>query len=325
MKSEAMMNKQTKQWMGLIALSAWVSLISLRSLAVDSINGFEIAETTIACEDCVDWKVVGACFWLKCTLFSCKVKESPKIHQYNPDLLVATHTSPHSPIHDLENINPVESANLTNRDERSNPNDLETYVDFKHAEVLGNPAVLFFQALASTDWFCAPGVDIPYFPYYLSGVDKPWRNPDIENLFPQSWLGLPKISTNLPLGYWASVYPRCGWGTHPYDAINAAVAAHRAAAITTSQLAPHVYIRPNTNCGNRCWGPATVTQGNRKNHQFQMLFPKKSTSGMVMGGSARWANGKNAKLDEGYVWSLWRPYKCCKKKGQFFLFSIDWE
>ena len=25
-----------------------------------------------------------------------------------------------------------------------------------------------------------------------------------------------------------------------------------------------------------------------------------------------------------YVWNLWRPYKCCQRRGQVFLFSIDW-
>jgi hypothetical protein len=54
-----------------------------------------------------------------------------------------------------------------------------------------------------------------------------------------------------------------------------------------------------------------------------MVFPVVEDKGMVMGGSATWANGKNKTLDEGYVWSLWRPYKCCKSKGQFFIGSVD--
>jgi len=31
-------------------------------------------------------------------------------------------------------------------------------------------------------------------------------------------------------------------------------------------------------------------------------------------------------VDKGgdYVWNLWRPYKCCQRRGQFFLFDIDW-
>lgn len=25
-----------------------------------------------------------------------------------------------------------------------------------------------------------------------------------------------------------------------------------------------------------------------------------------------------------YAWALWRPYKCCKRRSQTFLYSIDW-
>ena len=25
-----------------------------------------------------------------------------------------------------------------------------------------------------------------------------------------------------------------------------------------------------------------------------------------------------------YVWTLWRPYQCCRRRGQVFLYSIDW-
>ncbi len=25
-----------------------------------------------------------------------------------------------------------------------------------------------------------------------------------------------------------------------------------------------------------------------------------------------------------YAWNLWRPYQCCEKEGQFFLFDINW-
>jgi integrating conjugative element protein (TIGR03756 family) len=289
--------------------------------SVGTIDTASIVEKTIACEDCVDWKVVGICFWLKCSLFSCKVKESPKIFQFNPDLLVTTYTSSDSPLKDVS-LNSVKTANLTNKDHA--PSELETYVDFKNAMVLGNPSVVVFNALSSSEWFCASGVEVPYFPYFLSEFDKSWRDPGLENFFPQAIFGFPKIKTNVPLGYWAPVYPRCGWGAHPYDAINGAVAAHRAAAITTSNLAPHIYLQPSTDCGNRCWGPSTVTEGNINNHKFQMIFPKAETKGRVMGGSAKWANGKNVNSDEGYAWSLWRPYRCCKQKGQVFLFSVDW-
>jgi integrating conjugative element protein (TIGR03756 family) len=298
-----------------------IGFLSPPARAVDFISSVAIVEKTVGCTDCMDWKFVGMCFWLKCKLFDCDIEESPKISQFVPDLVVATHTSKDSPLGDVKSLNPVKNANLTNKLQQAE--DLETNVDFKHAEVLGNPAALVFNALASSDWFCASGVKVPYFPYFLSGLDKSWRDSGVEHFFPQSILGFPKIKTNWPLGYWAPVYPRCGWGLHPYDAINGAVAAHRAAVITTSALAPHIYIQAGTDCGSRCWGPSTVTEGNIRNHKFQMLFPKTANRGMVMGGDASWANGKNVDGEEGYAWTLWRPYTCCKRKGSF-LFSVDW-
>lgn len=292
---------------------------------VATIDTATIVEKTLACVDCPDWKIVGVCFWLRCSLWDCEVKESPKIHQNLPDLVVATHTTSTSPLVDSLTINNVNAANLTNKDE--SPFELETYVDYKHAEVLGNPAVVFFNALheADDEYFCKSGVQVPYFPYFLSGLDSAWSDPDVE-VFLGSIFGIiraPKITTNWPLGYWANVYPRCGWGSHPYDAINGAVAAHRAAAVTTSNFAPHIYIQPSTDCGNRCWPPKPVEENNANNHQFQMIFPDAATNSRVMGGSATWANGKNINGDEGYAWTLWRPYECCKKKGSF-LFSVDW-
>ena len=36
-----------------------------------------------------------------------------------------------------------------------------------------------------------------------------------------------------------------------------------------------------------------------------------------------WGGGR---VDSGgdYAWNLWRPYKCCQRRGQIFLTSIDW-
>ena len=36
-----------------------------------------------------------------------------------------------------------------------------------------------------------------------------------------------------------------------------------------------------------------------------------------------WSGGR---VDAGgdYAWNLWRPYECCARRGQTFLFSLDW-
>jgi integrating conjugative element protein (TIGR03756 family) len=300
------------------------SSISYRTYAdVGTINAGEVVNNTLECVgDCLDWKLVGICFWLECHLFDCEVNESPKVSHYIPDFLVSAYTTNHTPIAEYDGVNTGATANLTQS--HSDDRQYDGPLDFKNAEVLGNPTALIFNQLADdSDYFCHSVVDVPYFPYFLSGIDTFWRSPSIEHFYPQAILGYPKIETNWPLGYWAQVYPLCGWGSHPYDAINAAVAAHRAAAIVTGN-GVHVYMPPGSSCGNRCWAPGEIKEGKLSTHKFQMVFPVVADTGMVMGGAATWANGKNKNLDEGYAWSLWRPYTCCHKKGQLFLFSIDW-
>lgn len=312
------MTKQ-KKYLLLCVVSA---LVSSGAYALDKIEALEIVETTTACGDnCIEWQLKGLCFWLKCSWFDCNIEESPKVRHYIPDLLVSTYTTD-SPIDDVDVLNAnTHIANLVQA-ERGH-SELETYIDYKHAEVVGNPAVVGFNTLAdSSDFFCWSVVKVPYFPYFLSGNDPFWSSPSLEHFYPQAILGLPKIKTNIPLGYWAPVYPRCGWGAHPYDAINAAVAAHRAASIVTGSLSAHIYISPGSNCGKKCWPPQPVVENNLSNHKFQMVFPIAADSGMVMGGSATWANGKNKNLNEQYAWTLWRPYTCCHKKGAFIT-SID--
>ena len=308
-----------------LSLSLLGALKVSTSFATGQIDAFEVVDRTMSCGtggmDCMDWQLKGVCFWLRCTFFSCSVKESPKVFHYIPDLLVSTYTT-ESPIDMSTGVNPTSNGNLT-QDEKGK-GELETYLDYKHAEVLGNPTALLFNSMAQSDYFCQSVVQVPYMQYFLSGVDPFWNSPSVEHYYPQAILGFPKIKTNFPLGYWAQIYPLCGWGSHPYDAINAAVDAHRAAVIVTSPGVPHVYQPVGRSCGNRCWPPGQVQEGQLSTHKFQMIYPKTAHSGMVMGGSASWANGKNEKLNEQYAWSLWRPYTCCHRKGQVFLFSIDW-
>ncbi len=59
-----------------------------------------------------------------------------------------------------------------------------------------------------------------------------------------------------------------------------------------------------------------------------MLLPKAESSCAVFGTNDLasvngWGGGR---VDAGgdYAWNLWRPYQCCERKGQFFLFDINW-
>ena len=58
-----------------------------------------------------------------------------------------------------------------------------------------------------------------------------------------------------------------------------------------------------------------------------MLLPREERSCQVFGTSDiaatnSWGGGRVA-ADGDYAWNLWRPYQCCRRAGQTFLYSID--
>ena len=48
----------------------------------------EIAASALS-PDCVNYRVVGLCYWLYCTPFGCTVRTSVKVSHFRPDLVVA--------------------------------------------------------------------------------------------------------------------------------------------------------------------------------------------------------------------------------------------
>ncbi|MBU5233578.1 TraU family protein, partial [Vibrio cholerae] len=41
---------------------------------------------------CLEYRVVGICFWLLCTPFGCTVKTSPKVRHFIPELVVSSYS-----------------------------------------------------------------------------------------------------------------------------------------------------------------------------------------------------------------------------------------
>lgn len=299
-------------------------------------NGFhKISSTalgtrTLACTDCLDWKLIGECNWLKCAGIYCSLQVSPKVSHYIPDLIVTTYSS-QFPIKDMEDIFPFLK---TVPGSMARTLVKEDYLTFKHATVFGNPGLLGYKALnAAGGWMCESVIKAPWVPHFQSESDPNWGSSWIEGLYPQSLLGFPRIDSMIPnLTYWGQVYPRCGWVVHPYDAITGAVMAHRAAEIVTGAPSLHVAVPAGDDCGEKCWAPPAMEANKIKTHKFQSLFPIYEKTARPFGGDAAdWASaqiggrpGRNKFNEQAYVYALWRPYKCCEKKGQKYLGSIDW-
>lgn len=282
----------------------------------------DIVEAAMSCDDCFNYEVLGICFWLKCSLIECDVEESPRVGHYIPDFVIESYSAK-GEWDEMRDVNPAVNG-VIHQTESSR--DQATALSFKNVDIISHPALPFYNALGDSEYFCQSMIDVPFVPYYLSAYDPAWNEPDIEQLFPQSILGWPvfKTGVGIPIladGYWAPLYPRCGWGANPRTAINAAVAAHRAAEFVTRVGQPHVYMPAVGNCENKCWAPDPVTVNETHDNRYQMLAPDTESSTRVFKGSVSWANGKTT-VRESYAWALWRYYACCDKKGAY-LGNVD--
>ena len=64
---------------------------------------------------------------------------------------------------------------------------------------------------------------------------------------------------------------------------------------------------------------------------WQMISPKKDGSCYVFDDIAEseppvgdtWSTGRWSDNQSSSVYTVWRPYECCKKKGQTYLFSVE--
>ncbi len=324
-----MKNKSVHFLLMLILLSPTLS-VGQSLVPTKKLQTADIAESTVKCGDeCIDWKIVGVCFWLKCSLFSCSVKESVRYSHFIPDLVVVSYSGVDSPWEDTMNWNDSPDGTMS---QSESLDDQDTFLNFKNVDIISQPALPAWNALGDQEYFCNSQLSMPMRPYFLSDLDPNWIDPGIEQIYPQSILGWPTIKANdvkflpgLLDPYWAPVYPRCGWSAHPLDPVNGAVAAFRASHILTNRASLHVHIPPTGDCGNRCWPPGAVKENSSTENKFQLIFPDLEDTAKMLGGSAsKLSNGRNT-VQQAYAWNLWRRYRCCDKKGQIFITHVSWE
>ena len=77
--------------------------------------------------------------------------------------------------------------------------------------------------------------------------------------------------------------------------------------------------------GQKVWPPPPLQVNNAKTGVWQMLAPTQDSECAVFGKAdliRSWAAGRGSS-DERYAFALWRPYKCCQKRGQVYITSID--
>ncbi len=288
---------------------------------------------------------VGICLWLRCSFFGCTVATSLKIAHYNPDLVVSAYNelggNPWLEIRAtlglaqkvavqgiLGSLLPVPIDSAGNRTEGSFDQDHRNLV-FREVDAIGHPMAVLNDLLPDMGLLCESQAT-PFFPYFQSGLDAlAWRQEVPEMFYPASLIpGLREIGS-WPLQTWGGLYPRTGWTSQPEEPKAAAIVAQRAGDIVTRTGQPHLYFPlsgPDT-LAQKVWPPGPLLEKDASTGTWQMLSPVADTSCDVFGvndltDTTGWSGGR---LDtEGdYVWSLWRPYKCCSRAGELFLADID--
>ena len=304
-----------------------------------------ITQTTTAALSCMQWMPTGICFWLRCSWSSCSVQTSVKVGHYNPDLVVSTYNelggNPWAEIRSilglaqktvatglLGSLLPVPIESAGNRTEGSSERDHKNLV-YRETDAVGHPLSTLSGLVAGTGYLC-PSQTTAFFPYFQSGLDAlSWRQEVPEIFYPASFIpGLRELGS-WPLQTWGGVYPRTGWTTQAEEPKAAALNAQRAGDIVTRTGQPHVYVPVTGSSGSmKVWPPGPLVEKDRTTGTWQMLVPKPESSCNVFGTNdltslTGWGGGRVDSAGD-YVWNLWRPYQCCARRGQWFLYSINW-
>ena len=306
-----------------------------------------IAKTTAATLSCVRWMPVGMCFWLHCSLSGCSVRTSVKVAHYQPDLVVSVYNelggNPWAEIRAtlgiaqraaveglLGTLLPVPIGSGGNRTEGSADAREHRNLIFREADAIGHPLGSLSGMISGVGLVCNSQAT-SLQPYFQSGLDAlSWRQETPEIFYPASWApGLREIGS-WPLQTWGSVHPRTGWTTQAEEPKAAAIIAQRVGDIVTRRGQPHIYLPLDGGSarGQRVWPAGALREKDPATGTWQMLAPRTDTGCAVFGTNdlaspTGWGGGR---VDGGgdYVWNLWRPYQCCARRGQQFLFDVNW-
>jgi integrating conjugative element protein (TIGR03756 family) len=297
-------------------LALGLLLASSPGMALDSGN----LTASVLSPECLDYQVVGICFWLLCTQYGCEVHTSTKVRHFIPELVVSSYASTgDNPWTEMASL----SSPTSGAEGGGNLITLNTRRDnlprFKNVDGIGHPGGWAASQLASQSGYACESGATAYLPYYLSTLDTlAWRHGIPESLYPEALThGLREVGSQRAGDMWGNVYPRQGFLVQPDDFKAAAVMAQRAGDFITRDGQPHVYWPLTPKQRDGYWPPGPIMENDAATHKWQLLYPELQNS------CAIFPSAPQQSADGGYAWSLWRPYSCCKREGTIFLFSVD--
>lgn len=287
-----------------------------------AIESATLASSSLA-PACLSYRIVGVCYWLRCTPFGCKVKTSAKVRHFVPDAVVSSYADTGAnPWREVALMSPANFTAQGGGDSTSNQAHENTLLRFKNADVIGHPGALLFSRFASQFGYSCAGASTPYMPYLLSSFDTlAWRQNLPEMLYPEALIpGRREVGSMASGNLWGALYPRGGFVQQPDDYKAAAVIAQRAGDVVTRRGQPHVYQPLLAKSKPGYWPAGELREGDARSGQWQQLQPALSMTCAVFPQPGALPQAE----DGAYVWALWRPYSCCKRQGQLFLGSTEW-
>jgi integrating conjugative element protein (TIGR03756 family) len=284
-----------------------IALICLLTISISTTNAktfstVNLANTALS-EDCLDYCVDGACFWLVCSFLGCSVKTTPHINHNLPDFVISSYNQPGSnsflEAQALDLMPNIQGGHLSTKSGKH----VNSNLKFKEVSVIGNPVA---YAMGQTKYLCNSNID-PYMPYYLSTLDeKMWRSGLTDMLYPSTWIpGMNEVSsdknqTDKFLKSWGSLYPRIGFLNQTNEVRGASVIAARGLEVVNEG-------------GARIYQSADCTSQDcmKPNGKWQMVSPIEENRCRAFGVES--VEALQAKVDDDgqYGWTAWRNYGCC--------------
>lgn len=231
-----------------------------------SINSAAIVASSLS-PQCLEYKVVGICYWLLCSTFGCKVKTSTKVRHYVPDAVVSAYSNTGAnPWAELSVLGTPTPLSQAGNDATTNHIGENAALKFKEADVIGHPGGATFSQFASASGYACQGATLPLVPYFVSTLDPiAWRYGIPETVYPEALIpGRREVGSMATADLWGNVYPRSGFLHQSDDYKTGAVIAQRAGDITTRSGQIHVYLPMQAKAKDGYWPAGELVEGDAK-------------------------------------------------------------
>lgn len=303
-------------------LRAGIAAIALTAtLPSFAINTATIVSSVLS-PNCLEYRVVGVCYWLRCTISGCSVETSVKVRHYVPDAVVSSYSNTgENPWIEVRSMSLPNSSAQGGGNGTTNHDNENNLAKFKHSDVIGHPGGYVFSQFVSSSGYACKGAGTAFMPYLLSTLDTlAWRYNVPEIFYPEALVpGMREIGTRSGRNLWGNVYPRGGFLHQADDYQSSAVVAQRAGDVVTRSGQLHVYQPLLAEAEDGYWPAGELIETDATTGKWQELTPRLSRSCAVFPHTEVRVQAQQGD----YAWALWRPYACCEREGQVFLGSMD--